>query len=58
MLPIDDPDIAIAELNRQRAQKRLLVLGGIVAIFVIAFLMIGAMYADEPEAAQDTTLIQ
>ena len=58
MLPIDDPDLAIAELNRQRSQKRLLVLGGIVAIFVVSFVMVVAMYSDEPEAAQDTTLIQ
>ena len=56
MLPIDDPDLAIAEINRQRSQKRLLVLGGIAAILVIAMVTVGAMYSDEPEAAQDTTL--
>lgn len=58
MLPIDDPDLAIAELNRRRAQKRVLVLGGIVGIFVVMFVMVVAMYSDEPKAAQDTTLVQ
>jgi hypothetical protein len=56
MLPIDDPDIAIAEINRQRAQKRMLVVGGLAAILVIMALAVVAMYSDTPEAAQDTTL--
>ena len=53
MLPIDDPDLAIVEINRQRAQKRMLVVGGIAAILVILAVAVGAMYSDTPEAAQD-----
>ena len=52
---IEDPELAIAELNRVRELKRIGVLVGIVLALVIAFAATVAMYSNEPEAAQPQT---
>jgi hypothetical protein len=56
MMQIDDPELAIAELNRRRAQKRIVVLAAFAAIVVGTFALLGAVYSDEDAAVQETTL--
>ncbi|MBN1605888.1 MAG: hypothetical protein JW940_04615 [Polyangiaceae bacterium] len=56
MTLIDDPESAIAELNRQRTQKRIVVLAALAAIVVGTFALLGAVYSDDDESVQETTL--
>jgi hypothetical protein len=56
MMSIDDPELAIAELNRRRAQKRIVVLAAFAAIIVGTFALLGAVYSDDDVSVQDTTL--
>ena len=56
MMPIDDPELAIAQLNRRRAQKRIVVLAAFAAIVVGTFALLGAVYSDDDVSVQDMTL--
>lgn len=56
MMPIDDPELAIAELNRKRTQKRIFVLAAFAAIIVGVFALLSSVYSDDDAAVQDMTL--
>ena len=53
----DDPELAIAELNRMRELKRIGVIAGLVLALVVAFAATVAMYDSEPQAAQPTPVV-
>ncbi len=48
----EDPELAIAQLNRTRELKRIGVVVGLIVALAVGFAAIVAMYSDEPEAAQ------
>jgi hypothetical protein len=56
MMQIDDPELAIADLNRRRSQKRIMVLAAFAAIVVGTFALLGAVYSDDDVSVQETTL--